>query len=190
LESPERTDEQLALAAAREDSAGPGFVELMARYRERVWRICYRLMGNEQDALDAAQEVFVRLFIGRQRYRGVSRYSTWVYGVAVRTCLSMRRSRGRRLRRVRPASEDVLQAQPAREGQQDPSLALELTELLEQLSEDDRAMLLLKYAENYQYEELAEMFGLSVSACKMRLSRARERIQKSVSPPIEAPSKP
>ena len=49
--------------------------------------------------------------------------------------------------------------------------------MLEMLDEEDRAMLILKYAEGYDYEELAEIFELSVSACKMRLSRAREKLQ-------------
>ena len=62
LEQPVLTDEQLAAEAAREGSAGPAFVELLKRYQDRVWRICYRLLGNEHDAHDAAQEVFVRLF--------------------------------------------------------------------------------------------------------------------------------
>ena len=51
--------------------------------------------------------------------------------------------------------------------------------MLEILDEEDRAMLILKYAEGYDYEELAEIFNLSVSACKMRLSRAREKLQKA-----------
>ena len=49
--------------------------------------------------------------------------------------------------------------------------------MLEILDEEDRAMLILKYAESYDYEELADIFELSVSACKMRLSRAREKLQ-------------
>jgi len=56
-------------------------------------------------------------------------------------------------------------------------LALDLLRMLETLDEEDRAMLILKYAEGYDYEELAEIFNLSVSACKMRLSRAREKLQ-------------
>ena len=50
-------------------------------------------------------------------------------------------------------------------------------QMLEILDEEDRALVIMKYAENYSHEELAEMFGLSVSACKMRLSRAKEKIQ-------------
>jgi RNA polymerase sigma-70 factor (ECF subfamily) len=50
-------------------------------------------------------------------------------------------------------------------------------QMLDILDEEDRALLILKYAENYSHEELAEIFGISVSACKMRISRARDKIQ-------------
>src|SRR6185437_12316334 len=90
------TDEELAADAAREGSDGPAFVALLERYRDRVWRICYRLLGHAEDAHDAAQEVFVRLFTHRQKFDGRSKYSTWVHAIAVRTCLTLRRGRGRR----------------------------------------------------------------------------------------------
>ncbi|HWA97799.1 MAG TPA: RNA polymerase sigma factor [Pirellulales bacterium] len=166
------TDEQLAAQAAREGSDGPAFVALVDRFRARVWRVCFRLMGNEADAHDAAQEVFVRLFLHRARFAGRSKYSTWVHGVAVRTCLSLRRSRGRRQKREHAAP-------PAHEHPANmPGLSLDLAKMLETLDEEDRAMVILKYAEEYSYEELAEIFDLSVSACKMRVSRARDKIQR------------
>ena len=100
LSETRQSDEQLAFEAAREGSDGPAFTELVARFRERVWRICYRIMGHSEDAADAAQDVLVRMFLQRGRFEGRSRYSTWVHGITVRTCLSLRRSRGRRHRRV------------------------------------------------------------------------------------------
>ena len=178
LDLPVQTDEQLAAEAVREGSDGPAFVELVHRYRERVWRICYRLLGNEHDAQDAAQDVLVRLFTSRGKFAGRSKYSTWVHGVAVRTCLTLRRGRGRRTRRVATASDETLKHQAARSANDTGALSLDLIQMLEVLDEEDRAMLILKYAEDYSYEDLADMFGLSVSACKMRLSRARDRLQK------------
>src|SRR6187549_196665 len=74
----EATDEQLAALAAREGSDGPAFAAIVARYDRRVWSICFRLLGNESDAHDAAQEVFVKLFLQREKFRGESKYSTWV----------------------------------------------------------------------------------------------------------------
>ena len=90
------SDEQLAAEAAREGSDGPAFVALVERFQDRVWRVCYRLMGNAEDASDATQEVFVRLFLQRAQFEGRSKYSTWMHGIAIRTCLMMRRGRGRR----------------------------------------------------------------------------------------------
>lgn len=171
------TDEQLAAEAAREGSNGLAFAQLVERFRQRVWHICYRLMGNEHDASDAAQEVFVRLFLHRAKFEGRSKYSTWVHGIAVRTCLTIRRGRGRRQRHENVASDDSIEAQaPGKPGATE-GLSLDLMQMLDILGEEDRALLILKYAENYSHEELAEIFNLSVSACKMRISRAREKIQ-------------
>jgi RNA polymerase sigma-70 factor (ECF subfamily) len=178
LELTDRTDEALAAEAAREGSDGPAFVALLDRYRDRVWRICFRLMGHADDAQDAAQEVFVRLFLNRAKFDGRSKYSTWVHGVAVRTCLTLRRGRTRRRRHEATAGETVLETQAGAKHAAAPGLSLDLERMLETLDEEDRALVILKYAENYSYEELAEIFGLSESACKMRVSRAREKIQK------------
>ncbi len=172
----DRTDEQLVAEAARESSGGAAFNCLLERYRQKVWRICFRLMGNEQDANDAAQEVFVRLFLNRANFAGRSKYSTWLHGVAVRTCLTLRRSRSRRIKRVAVTSEPPVQTTATTEAAS-KALELDLMQMLETLNEEDRAMLILKHAEGHSYEELAEMFGLSVSACKMRLSRAREKLK-------------
>jgi RNA polymerase sigma-70 factor (ECF subfamily) len=170
LEITERTDEQLAAEAAREGSDGPAFVALVERFRQRVWRICFRLLGNEQDANDAAQEVFVRLFLHRAKFAGRSKYATWVHAIAVRTCLTIRRGRGRRQRHEDTASDEQWERQQPTEKSVTAGLSLDLMKM-------DRAMMILKYAESYDYEELAEIFELSVSACKMRLSRAREKLQ-------------
>jgi RNA polymerase sigma-70 factor (ECF subfamily) len=175
-----RTDEQLAAEAAREGSDGPAFVALMDRYRDRVWRVCYRLMSNNDDASDAAQEVFVRLFLNRAKFEGRSKYSTWVHGIAVRTCLTLRRGRGRRQKHENvQADEQWEQAQPDAKPTASPGLSLDLMKMLEILDEEDRAMLILKYAEGHDYDELAGIFDMSTSACKMRISRAREKIQKA-----------
>src|SRR4029078_169100 len=147
VEQTDRSDEQLAAEAAREGSDGPAFIEIMDRYRSRVWRICYRLMSNEQDASDAAQEVFVRLFLNRTRFAGRSKYATWVHAIAVRTCLTIRRGRGRRQRHEDTASTEQWERQQPTERQTPSGLSLDLIHMLEVLDEEDRAMLILKYAE-------------------------------------------
>jgi RNA polymerase sigma-70 factor (ECF subfamily) len=167
------SDEQLAGLAAREGSDGPAFTALVERYQDRVWRMCYRLLGSAEDAEDAAQEVFVRLFFHRRKFEGRSKFSTWVYSIALRTCLAQRRSRSRRARRESLAPP----AEPRRTAGQAADAALDALQMLEGLDEDDRALVILKYAEGRSHEELAEMFSISVSACKMRISRARDKLK-------------
>jgi RNA polymerase sigma-70 factor (ECF subfamily) len=177
------SDEELAAQAAREGSDGVAFTKLMDRFRERVWRVCWRLMGSQQDAEDAAQEVFVRLFFDRTKFAGRSRYTTWLHGVAIRTCLTLRRSRSRRQRRERADSaggDDAptvqTHADPAAAPSAAVDAALDVDRLLEGLDEEDRALVLMKFAENHDYEELAEMFGATAGALRMRVSRIREKL--------------
>jgi RNA polymerase sigma-70 factor (ECF subfamily) len=153
---------------------------LMDRFRERVWRVCWRLMGTEHDAEDAAQEVFVRLFFERGKFAGRSRYSTWLHGVAIRTCLTLRRSRSRRRRRESPESGEASLAETHADPQSSPSAAVDAAhdsqKLLEHLDEEDRALVLMRFAENHDYDELAEMFGTTSGALRMRISRIREKL--------------
>lgn len=176
LDTNQLTDELLAAEAAREGSEGPAFAALFERYQERVWRVCFRLLGSADDAADAAQEVFVRLFFQRGKFAGRSRYSTWVHGIAIRVCLEMRRSRGRRRTHETAAQEQFIRQQK-HVVEASGGTALDLMQMLEILDDEDRAMLILKYSEGYNHDELAAMFDLSVSACKMRIHRAIQRLQ-------------
>lgn len=175
------SDEQLAALAAREGSDGLAFHGLVERFRDRVWRVCWRLMGNRHDAEDAAQEVFVRLFFERAAFAGRSRYSTWLHGVAIRTCLTLRRSRSRR--RQRETTEVPEGQQPAEThagAEPDPAAAVasaqDVERLLAVLDEEDRALVLMKFAEGHDYDALAEMFDSTPGALRMRVSRIRERL--------------
>jgi RNA polymerase sigma-70 factor (ECF subfamily) len=176
LDIPEKTDELLAAEAAREDSDGPAFTALVSRHQQHVWRVCFRLMGNEHDASDAAQEVFVAFFQNRGAFAGRAKFSTWLHAVALRTCLRLRRARGRRQKHEAESAQRA--GRETREVTRDSSgQALDLAQMLDTLDDEDRALLVLKYAEGYGYDELAELFNLSVSACKMRVSRARDELQ-------------
>ena len=134
-------------------------------------------MGDHEDAADAAQEVFVRLFLQRSRFDARSKFTTWLHGIALRTCLTLRRGHGRR--RKRETTVEGAIGQETTTGDTDNvDLSLDLMRMLDTLNEEDRAMVILKYAEEYSYEELSAMFDLSLSACKMRISRAREKLQR------------
>lgn len=177
LDITQLSDEALAAEAAREGSEGPAFAALFERYEERVWRVCFRLLGNADDAADATQEVFVRLFFERSKFAGRSRYSTWVYGIALRVCLTLRRGRGRRQKHELAAQTEQSIHEKHLAPPSSAGAKLDLQQMLECLDDEDRALLIMKYAEGYNHDELAEIFDLSVSACKMRIHRAVQRLQ-------------
>ena len=101
----------------------------------------------------------------RKRFAGDSKYATWVHAIAVRTCLALRRGRGRR-QRHETAAADTARPEHARASRPATGLKLDLTQMLETLDEEDRAMILLKYSEGYSYEELAPIFELSSAPAK------------------------
>ena len=171
-------DELLAAQAAREGSDGAAYTTLLERYREKVWRVCWRLMGSSHDAEDAAQEVFVRLFFERGKFAGRSTYSTWLHAVAIRTCLMLRRARSRRRRREDSGSGEQIEthADAKPQGTAAVDATHDIRALLEDLDEEDRALVLMRFAEHHDYEQLAEMFGTTSGACRMRISRIREKL--------------
>jgi RNA polymerase sigma-70 factor (ECF subfamily) len=131
--------------------------------------------------------VFVRLFFERGKFAGRSRYSTWLHGVAIRTCLTLRRSRSRRRRRESsdPGGEVSLveaHADPQASPEAAVDAAHDARKVLEHLDEEDRALVLMRFAENHDYEELAEMFGSTSGALRMRVSRIREKLAAKAGP--------
>ena len=111
------------------------------------------------------------LFLHRAKFEGRSKYSTWVHGIAIRTCLTIRRGRGRRQRHENVASDETIENVSPGTAAPTEGLSLDLMQMLEILDEEDRALVIMKYAENYSHEELAEMFGFE-----------RERLQNANQP--------
>jgi RNA polymerase sigma-70 factor (ECF subfamily) len=122
--------------------------------------------------------VFVRLFFERGKFAGRSTYSTWLHGVAIRTCLMLRRSRSRRQRREGPGGDEQIatHADTQASGSNAVDASHDIHKLLEGLDEEDRALVLMRFGESHDYEQLAEMFGTTAGACRMRISRIREKL--------------
>jgi RNA polymerase sigma factor (sigma-70 family) len=80
-------------------------------------------------------------------------------------------------RAVAVISDEAIEQHAGAAAETNTELSLDMQQMLEILDEEDRAMVILKYAESYSYEELSEIFGHSISACKMRISRARKKLQ-------------
>lgn len=153
------------------------FVALHERYVGRVYRRALSFCRDRVEAEDLTQEIFVKVFLSLHRFRGDSSFSTWLYRVATNHCLNFLRAR----REFLSLDEDPDRGVPGR--RVDPGRArtagASLRDTLEELPRGAQALLLLKFRDGYTYEEIAERTGLSESAVKMRISRARIQIREA-----------
>ncbi|MDA8163903.1 MAG: sigma-70 family RNA polymerase sigma factor [Desulfobacteraceae bacterium] len=177
-------DELSRLRRAKEGDTA-AFGELLAQYQDRIFNLCRYLLGNRQDAEDAAQDAFVKAFRGLKRFEPAASFSTWLYRIAVNTCHDYRRRFFLRSLLHAPDGESVLEGLPspapcpetayaARESLE--ALRAALTALPVKL----RLVIILKELEGLPYEDMAAVLEVSVGTVKSRLFRAREELKKKM----------
>jgi len=152
------------------------YTALVDRYYDRCARFAVRMLGNRDDAEDALQATFLRAYRALDRYQERDRFSAWLYRILVNQCRSMAARRAHR-ERVFVREEAVL----ARAADERPNWSGEDEELVQRvLSELDpllREAFLLKHIEEMSYEEMSALTGVGVSALKMRVKRACDRLR-------------
>ncbi len=185
VSGPEATDERLAARAAVGDEAA--FETIVTRYQARVFRLAWRLTGNQGDAADAMQETFLQVYRGLGSFRGDSRFSTWLYRVATNAALMQRRARSRRPaepldaflpcfddKGVHAATPAELQAAARVEEQLDRRrLAEKASAAIDRLPEAYREAFVLRDLEEMTTAEVADILGLEPAAVRQRVHRAR-----------------
>lgn len=169
---------------------------LYERYKDRVYNVCYRIAGNPSDALDASQETFGILFRRLGEFRFESRFSSWVYRIAVNASIDVRRrQRSRRLASIEALQDSVEErgkfelADPAVEmpsaSASRRELEVEIQRAISRISPKYRTVVVLRYIENLSYEEIAETLQISLGTVKSRLARAHEALDKELTPVLD-----
>lgn len=169
----------------------PGAMEaLIEATYAHVHRKCLRLLGNPADAADATQEVFLRVMRSVFGFRGEAAFSTWLHRVTVNVCATALRRRGDASARglaaghvafaVPDAVADVDADDDVEEGVVRDERAGALTAAMATLSDDDRAVIVLRDIEGLSTKETATVLGISESAAKVRLHRAHARLREAV----------
>ncbi len=188
-----RSDVELMLALKAGDENA--FTELVDRHRDAVVNLTYRYLGNQTDAEDLAQEVFLKVYRARGRYEPSAKFTTWLYRVAANACLNEVRDRRRRptFSAAALGAGDEPSAHAADRAATSPPEEAERSELREQvrtalaeLPERQRLALLLNKFHGLGYEEMAESLAMSVPAVKSLLVRARENLRLRIEPYLRA----
>lgn len=171
--------EQAAIRLCRSGDIA-GLEALYESYNEQVFRTCYRILGDRAAAEDQTQEVFLRVFEKIGHFKGRSRFSTWLYRLAVNQTLNRLRSRKRRL--LKTLGMDFLEELAGHDPTQDYELLQkerrdEVQAILSRLSVEHRAVLVLREIEELSYAEISEVLGIAQGTVMSRLHRARRELR-------------
>jgi RNA polymerase sigma-70 factor (ECF subfamily) len=149
---------------------------LVTRYRPRLSRYALRMLGNREDAQEALQDAFIRAYRAIGRCDDPERFGSWLFSILVNRC---RTTGARSTRRARTFVSDEVATRSAAESHPAEQAAWreEIERALAQLDSDQREAFLLKHVEGLSYEEMAEITGAGVSALKMRVKRACDRLR-------------
>ena len=168
------------------------FEELLSRYETQVITFCYAFMRSREGAEDIAQETFMRVFRNSRRYQPVAKFTTWLYKIAANLCINeIKKGKLRQNRSLdEPAGEDPEGTKIIeRVASGDPSPLTEaerreaqflIGRAIDHLPDDQRTTLIMVDRQHLQYNEIAEILGVTVSAIKMRVKRGRETLRETL----------
>lgn len=177
-----RESSDASLVDMCQDGDSSAFDELVRRYKDRIYNVAYRFLGNREDALDLSQEVFVRAYRGVDGFRGKSNVFTWLYSIAANLSRNYLRDASRKGRNM-SVSLDGRTAMEAHASETPRALAEahELDEVLQQcldeLPEHYKIAFVLRTFDDLSYEEIATALKCPKGTVKSRISEARRRLR-------------
>ena len=164
------------------------FEGIMHKYQGQVYNYCFRFLGNEADAGDCSQEIFIRVFQNLGKFRQRSKFSTWLYRIMINSCNEMIRSKSYRQtkRRIEKDIADfnsaALIASPEKSSL-DPEHRLlskqldsEFQKALLKLNEKQRKIIIMRDIEGRSYNEIGSLTGIRIGTVRSTLARARMKM--------------
>jgi RNA polymerase sigma-70 factor, ECF subfamily len=169
------------------------FDKLVLRHQDRVFNLCYRLLGDREEANDCAQEVFVKVYRSLKTFRGAASFSTWLCAIAVNTCKNRLKSNEhrfwRKVVRIDPPAEHEHQRGAVELADPAPSPLAQLTqkeqerllqEAINALPQEARTVIVLRDVEGLSYDEITQITGYNLGTVKSKLARARQRLREHI----------
>lgn len=167
------------LVKRAQQGEGPAFDELVARYQKKVTHLVYRYVNDADVALDLVQDIFFKIFRNLVNFKGQSKFSSWLFRIAVNDCVDhLRRLKVRKehsLDHIREYGFDVpdLHHSSDVEGQiVDAETQQRIRAVLNSLPENQRTVVVMKIYQDMKFDEIAEILGDPVSTVKSRLYKA------------------
>jgi len=185
----DRTEATVVERARKGDAEA--FRELVEGYSSKLFRLAYRITGDEQSAEDAVQEAFLRAYRSLDRFDSRSQFGTWLHRIAVNAALDLARKQQRQNLRheERPAGEDEPPLPSPAPGPDRIVLSLEVERAvrsaLSSLSAMERTAFVLRHFEGRSIAEICEQLGLGASAGKQAIFRAVKKLRRVLEPLVQ-----
>lgn len=156
------------------------YEELMRRYQRTLFNVCARYLGSERDADDVCQEVMLKVLYGLKNFEGKSKFKTWLYSITYNECITQYRKERRKRRLL-----DALSLDPLEEAIEEKPVKAEnsagLDRWLVHVNPIDREILVLRFVAELEFQEIADIMHMGLSATKMRYKRALDRLREKFS---------
>ena len=173
------SESQLIELAVQGDHAA--FTRLVELHQNRLYASMLQVTGSAEEAEDVVQEAFIRAFMKLHSFQGNSQFFTWIYRIAFNFALTRRRRNRSKVSLDQLRESGGTEIVVDQEAAEEPLLRLErvvvVREALKELSEDHRAILVLREMEGFSYEEISEITQISIGTVRSRLSRARSQLK-------------
>ena len=166
------------------------FDKLVIKYTDKVFNLCYRLLGDYDEANDCAQETFIKVFRNLQKFKFKSSFSTWLYTIATNTCKNRLssleyRSNKKTVRINNPVgTEEIGKTLEISDNSFNPEAKFERKErekiiqnAIDTLPQNQKMLIILRDVEGKSYEEIVEITGLRPGTVKSKLARARHHLR-------------
>lgn len=179
----EKKEQPEWLSAAKQNNKR-AWEKLVRENESLVYHIAYRMMQNEEEAKDISQEIFIKVYRNLQKFDEKSAFSTWIYRIAVNTCIdALRKKKGKET--VSWEEQTQQQKENSTEAPETPEeiylkkeKQIQIMNLMQNLSPEHKAVLLMRDMEDMTYGEIAECLSVSLGTVKSRIARAREQFKK------------
>ncbi len=188
--------DQVDIKLFLETNDSGAFERLLLKYQDRVYNFCLRYLGNEADASDCTQDIFIRIYQNLNSFRFESKFSTWLYRITLNTCKNMKSSKAYRMEQtaVRNGIGDEI-LNPNLEilnNNSNPNTLIqnkELNEILQNaintLKGKQKTVLILRDLDGHSYEEIVSITGLKLGTVRSTLNRARLKVAGIISKNLE-----
>ena len=156
------------------------YQEILNRYEGMVYSTCYRMLGNAQEAEEACQDTFLRIFHKLHQFEGRSAFKTWLFRIVYNFCMTRRRKLATKRERDTTVGEEITRKVDDHHREAigpDQDQREYVHQALAEMADGDREILTLRFISDLSLEQMAEVLDLKLSATKMRLYRSMEKFR-------------